>query len=146
MSKVTIENAPLFGGKPVHPDIVISLSAAVNQCRPLWNRVKAQGLVSQGWHKGVKASKGTHDTGHAIDILTRGLTDDEIRELLSSLNGHGFAAAFRPVGYDLGGGTINRTEHIHAAYRRRSNFWAVYRAIQPNGRAHVEKMLKMRGG
>lgn len=141
--KITVENAPIFGGVRVHPDIVPSLNAAVNACRPLWMRVKARGLITQGWNKGVKASNGTHDTGHAIDILTSTLTDGEIRELLDSLNKRSFAAALRPVGYDLGN-AINKTEHIHAAYKRHSNYNAVWRAIQKGGRADVDKMLAMR--
>lgn len=142
--KPTIETAPRFGGKPVHPDIAPSLAAAVNENRPLWMKVKRLGLVSQGWNRGVKASNGTHDTGHAIDVLTAPLTSDEIRALCDSLNRHDFAAAFRPVGYPLTRTTRNRTPHIHAAYRGHSNYWAVYRAIQPGGNAHIDKVLEGR--
>ena len=142
--RITLENAPRFGGQPVHPDIVVSLNAAVRDAPAQWAKVKTLGLVSQGWGSSVKASNGTHSTGHAVDILTSRLANDEIRALCASLNRHDFAAAFRPAGYPLTPTSRNKTEHIHAAYRGKSNYWAVWRAIQPGGNAHIDKVLKGR--
>jgi hypothetical protein len=140
-------NAPRYNGKPINPAISDDLNAAIAELGAdlagKWKR-----KVLQCWHSGTPASHGTHDNGYAIDWSAAGMSRDEITALVHALNRHRFAAALRPVGYDLGGGNVVTTPHIHAAHEGRdakgvelSNYSAVHHAIQPGGAADLAKML-----
>lgn len=142
------EDAPKYNGKPINPAIADDLNAATAELGPdLALKWKHKAL--QCWHIGTAASKGTHDNGYAIDWTVSGMTDAEITALVNALNAHHFAAALRPVGYNLGRHNIVTSAHIHAAHEGHSadgeefsNYTAVHRAIQPDGQAELARMLE----
>jgi hypothetical protein len=72
----------------------------------------------------------------ATDISTRGLTNDEIRALLSRLANQGFAAWYRLPGSD--GWPASEAPHIHAIY--------VGCAMKASLRAQVSDWLVGRNG
>lgn len=129
---------PRFGGKPVNPDLVRPLNAINPSTLVLMKTVVSQGAGD------ARASNGTHTSGHALDFKTSGLAAYQIKEIVMALNDVGFAAVLRLVGDNLGAGIINRTEHIHAAYRGHSNYAAVKRLIGVGGRNHIDKKLAAR--
>lgn len=135
-----------------------SLGRVRNRIPMLWEKLARELRFTQGYSatawggKGVGASNGTHDTGHALDLVTGPhgshprLTNAEIRQIARAFEAEGFAAPFRPIGYDMGSKghpLINKTEHIHAVYTGHANYAACW-ASTHGGKASIEAMLARR--
>lgn len=149
--------AVMVGGVWLNGDCNAAINRVAELCGPvLWGKVKAEGRVSQGYSskawggKGVAASGSTHDSGHAIDVITDrhsghgALSQSEAATLVTAFQRAGFEAALRVRGYDLGDGSRVRTEHVHAALRGRSNAALLALSTLPDGPAYLDKMLAAR--
>lgn len=149
--------AVMVGGVWVNGDLLRPLNIVAELCGPiLWGKLKrerrfSQGYSSRAWGgRGVKASGSTHDTGHAMDIITdrwKGhppLTNAEAHELVTALQRAGFEAALRVRGYDLGNGSTVKTEHVHAALKGHSNAGLLALSTGPGGHAELGRMLASR--
>lgn len=103
---------PTFGGKAVSDRVERTLKS-IEATDPALAQL-ARGRITQG-RGNAAASKGTHLTGDAIDLSVRGLSEPQIAETVSRLNGNGFVAVYRPPG------VAGPSPHIHAALRGYSN-------------------------
>lgn len=145
--------AVLCGGVWLNGDLLKPLNIVAQLAPNTWAKCKREGLFTQGYSSrawggpGVSASGDTHDTGHALDIVTKTLSTYEVKVLAAAFQHAGFAAAFRIVGYNMGTARspiINRTEHLHCAYRNQSNYAALVRSTGPGGSANIERMARLR--
>lgn len=147
------EEAVMVGGVWVNGELMEPLNIVARLAPNTWAQCKREGRFTQGYSgkawggSGVRASGATHDTGHAIDIVTGGLSTYLVRVLVGAFQEAGFAAAFRIVGYNMGTAArpiINKTEHLHAVWRGRGNYAALVRSTGPGGSANIERMARLR--
>lgn len=128
-----------FGGARINPELTSALNEWAAKVDPddldLLKRRAAQGVGD------APRSKGTHLDGWALDFGTYGLEDDEVRRMVNALNigdSRYFAAVLRLPG------EAGPFEHIHAAFRGRSNYDRIKPLIGPGGPNHIERKLKKR--
>lgn len=123
-----------FAGKRVSPDLVEPL----NRLRPE-TLACIKPRVTQGVGDAA-ASKGTHKSGHCIDVSTRDLTRDLVRKCVSDLQRVGFAVVLRLRG-EL---EPNNPEHLHAALRGHANSALVHSVTGFGGPHHIDTKLARR--
>ena len=124
----------IVGGKKVAPETAAALGRI-----PWWCLQTLKKYITQGVGD-APASKGTHLSGHAIDIRTRGLSDGWIYAMVIHLQSVGFAAVLRLSG------EAGPTEHIHAALLGYSNSRAVAPLTRPGAKNHIDRKLNERRG
>lgn len=140
---MTAGEAPVFGGKPVHPSLVKRLERILAGLTWLERR-KVKASVTQGWAPASPWSKDTHATGHAIDFATKTWSAALIRKVISLFQQNGFEAVLRLRGEDIGTGAPIKTEHIHAVLRGYGNSQILSQVTAPGAHRHVEVELKKR--
>lgn len=140
---MTREQAPRFGGHPIHPSLAPRLEKVLAGLSWL-EKARLKASVVQGWAAPSPWSLDTHATGHAVDFATRGWSDALIRKVVSLLQANGFEAVLRLKGEDLGLGALVKTEHIHCVLVGYGNSKILSQVTRPGAHRHIEKELAKR--